>query len=123
MTRAGFVARTVRDATRFTSTTPSVTAAHSAPTPRTAKSLARAVFSSLTPPPRPARAAKVPGESPEERVARLRRAHDAARNAQVSTVDKAIVAGRSFADRVHRATIFLLMSFTGQCLLDLDTML
>jgi hypothetical protein len=71
------------------------------------------VFSSSPPSPRPGKAARIPGETPEERVARLRRAHDAARNAQVSTVDKVIIVGRDLADKAHRITVMFLMGFSG----------
>lgn len=80
--------RTVKDATRFTSTVPHATS-------KTVQ-----------------RTARIPGETPEQRVRRLRQAHLAAQNAQVSKADKIIDAGRRFFDVAHRWTVGGIVTFT-----------
>ncbi|KAM5346405.1 hypothetical protein ACJ41O_009410 [Fusarium nematophilum] len=87
--------RTVKDATRFTSTIPhatSKTAGGSAAAPK---------------------APRIPGESPEQRVRRLRQAHLAAQKAQISKTDKFIDASRRFLDVAHRWTIGGIVVFTA----------
>jgi len=54
-----------------------------------------------------------PGETPQEKVKRLRAAADRARDAQVSTLDKVLVRGRVWADRAHRFTALSLIGITG----------
>lgn len=54
-----------------------------------------------------------PGETPQEKIKRLRAAADRARDAQVSSFDKLIVRGRVWADRVHRFTALSLIGATG----------
>ncbi|ESZ96291.1 hypothetical protein SBOR_3346 [Sclerotinia borealis F-4128] len=84
------MARSATDATRFTSTTP-----HAATNPKPV---------SRNPGP--------PGETPQQRVKRLRAAADRARDAQTSTFDKLIMRGRVWADRAHRFTAFSLIGIT-----------
>ncbi|KAM0446313.1 hypothetical protein ACHAQK_001231 [Fusarium lateritium] len=81
--------RSVKDATRFTSTIPHAT---SKTTQRTAR---------------------IPGESPEQRVRRLRQAHLAAQHAQVSKTDRIIDASRRFFDVAHRWTVGSIVIFTA----------
>lgn len=84
------MARSTTDATRFTSTTP-----HAATKPKPA---------SRNPGP--------PGETPQQRVKRLRAAADKARDAQISTFDKFLMKGRVWADKAHRFTAFSLIGLT-----------
>ncbi|GKT93827.1 hypothetical protein Ct61P_11677 [Colletotrichum tofieldiae] len=91
--------RSASDATRFTSTTPHA-ASKNSPTSTTA---------STTPQdPRPAT-----GRVPEERVRRLRAAHEAARAAQTSSVDRVIGGSRRFFDFAHKFTVLGLVGFSG----------
>ncbi|KAK1590479.1 cytochrome oxidase c assembly-domain-containing protein [Colletotrichum navitas] len=111
--------RSASDATRFTSTTPHA-ASKSSPTLTTTTmttgatgtaAAAAAPTSSPHPPPRvPGRP---PGESPEERVRRLRAAHEAARAAQKSSVDRVIGGSRRFFDFAHKFTVLGLVGFTA----------
>ncbi|KAF9771952.1 hypothetical protein IL306_010376 [Fusarium sp. DS 682] len=81
--------RSVKDATRFTSTIPHATSKTAQRTPR------------------------IPGETPEQRVRRLRQAHLAAQNAQVSKTDRIIDASRKFFDVAHRWTVGSIVVFTA----------
>ncbi|KAK1990026.1 hypothetical protein LX36DRAFT_648443 [Colletotrichum falcatum] len=112
--------RSASDATRFTSTTPHA-ASKSSPTLATvssSSSTGTAAADSRSPqqkqqqsPPRvPGRP---PGESPEERVRRLRAAHEAARKAQTSSVDRVIGGSRRFFDFAHKFTVLGLVGFTA----------
>lgn len=93
--------RSATDATRFTSTTPHASAK---PPPGS---------SNLYPTKEKKPAAPAPaGETPQEKVRRLRAAADRARDAQVSGFDKAIVRGRVWADRIHRFTALSLIGAT-----------
>ncbi|KAM0525499.1 hypothetical protein ACHAPE_000205 [Trichoderma viride] len=85
--------RSVKDATRFTSTIPHATSksATSAAAPRTMR---------------------IPGETPEQRVQRLRQAHLAAQQAQISRTDRVIDASRRFFDVAHRWTVGGLVMFS-----------
>lgn len=100
--------RSVKDATRFTSTIP-----HAASKAATAAAVPKA-----TPAQNAAAAAKqssrVPGETPEQRVQRLRMAHLAAQRAQISQTDKIIDASRRFFDVAHKWTVGGLVLFTGK---------
>ncbi|KAK6539945.1 hypothetical protein TWF694_008779 [Orbilia ellipsospora] len=53
------------------------------------------------------------GESPQQRVARLREAARRERMNQVTTFDKIVHHGRRWADNVHRATVFTIMGFSA----------
>jgi Cytochrome oxidase c assembly len=53
-----------------------------------------------------------PGETPQEKVRRLRAAADAAKLGQISTFDKIVIRGRVWADRAHRFTTLTLISAT-----------
>lgn len=117
------LSRSAIDATRFTATSPH---AYSKPT-RTIPSST----SSSTPnaranpqshripkpnapkrPPQPGSAAK-PTETPVEKVARLRAARIAEREAQVTSWDTVVVKGRSWADSAHKVTVYTLVAFSG----------
>jgi hypothetical protein len=89
--------RSATDATRFTSTTPHASAKLPPKTPANAG---------------PPRTPGPPGETPQEKVKRLRAAADRARNAQVSNFDKVVSRGRVWADRAHRFTALSLIGIT-----------
>lgn len=89
--------RSATDATRFTSTIPHAST----------KSPSFTRNSSL-----PQKKPGPPGETPYEKVKRLRAAADAARDAQVTGWDKVIVRGRVWADRAHRFTALSLIGLT-----------
>lgn len=86
--------RSVKDATRFTSTMPHATSKTASAAPH-------------APPPR------VAGETPEQRVRRLRLAHLAAQKAQVSRTDRVVDASRRFLNVAHRWTVGGIVVFTG----------
>lgn len=93
--------RSVKDATRFTSTIP-----HAASKgPGAAGPAARAARSQLQ--------SRIPGETPEQRVTRLRAAHLAAQQAQITRTDRFVDASRRFFDVAHRWTINGIIIFTG----------
>lgn len=96
--------RTVKDATRFTSTIPHATS-------KTAGPSGAAKASAATPKP-----SRIPGETPEQRVRRLRLAHLAAQRAQISKTDRFIDASRRFLDVAHRWTVGGIVLFTGKLL-------
>ncbi|GKT97986.1 hypothetical protein FLAG1_04831 [Fusarium langsethiae] len=81
--------RSVKDATRFTSTIPHATSKTAQRTPR------------------------IPGDTPEQRVRRLRQAHLAAQHAQISKTDRFIDASRRFFDVAHRWTVGSIVIFTA----------
>ncbi|OAQ78838.1 cytochrome oxidase c assembly domain-containing protein [Purpureocillium lilacinum] len=89
--------RSVKDATRFTSTIPHATS----------KSAGGAATATPKPSPR------IPGETPEQRVRRLRQAHIAAQKAQVSRADRVVDASRRFLDVAHRWTVGGIVVFTA----------
>jgi hypothetical protein len=91
------MARSATDATRFTSTTPHAFTKLSASSSKVPSQQSK---------PGPA------GESPQEKVKRLRAAANAAREAQVSGWDKVIIKGRLWADRAHRFTALSLIGLT-----------
>ncbi|KAF4814871.1 hypothetical protein CGCTS75_v013197 [Colletotrichum tropicale] len=113
--------RSASDATRFTSTTPhaaSKAAAPSTPKPKQqqqtspqAKTPAATKLSST--PKNSGGGNRLPGETPEERVRRLRAAHEAARKAQTSSVDRVLGGSRRFFDVAHKATVIGLVGFTA----------
>lgn len=53
------------------------------------------------------------GETPQQKVARLRAAANRAREGKMTGFDKAIVKGRVWADRAHRVTALGLIGITG----------
>ncbi|CAI6100543.1 unnamed protein product [Clonostachys chloroleuca] len=89
--------RSVKDATRFTSTIPHA-ASKSAQSSAASKAAAQS---------------RIPGETPEQRVRRLRQAHLAAQRAQVSTADNVINYSRKFFDVAHKFTIGSVILFTA----------
>ncbi|MCJ1250810.1 hypothetical protein MMC30_008038 [Trapelia coarctata] len=116
------MSRSAADATRFTATSP-----HAYSKPSSLRSAASNTFSPSSSPrshplPRKANASpSSPGpsggpsattETSAQKVARLRAAYDAQRNAQVSTWDKIVVRGRIVADVAHRITTLTLIGCT-----------
>jgi hypothetical protein len=89
--------RSAIDATRFTSTTPHAAAKVYPPGPGT-WALPQ-TKSGL-------------GETPQEKVRRLRAAADAAKLGQISTFDKLVIRGRVWADRAHRFTTLSIVGAT-----------
>ncbi|KAL7276723.1 hypothetical protein RUND412_000260 [Rhizina undulata] len=63
----------------------------------------------------PANAAGSNGETPQQRVARLRAAAQAARAENISTFDRILDRGRVWADRAHRITALGLIGATVLC--------
>ncbi|KAH7040826.1 uncharacterized protein B0I36DRAFT_344503 [Microdochium trichocladiopsis] len=104
--------RTVADATRFTSNTPHANTKSSPSS--TAAASSKPPSSRLPPPGMPKTA--VP-ESLDERVRRLRAAHLAARQAEVSKLDKVINSSRRYFDAAHRFTVVSLIAFSGVALM------
>ncbi|KAL8303437.1 hypothetical protein RB597_005073 [Gaeumannomyces tritici] len=116
--------RSVSDATRFTPTTP-----HAASKGGPSSSSSSKKPSAATPPrsrPSPAESfvpgergrkppplAAAPAETPEQRVARLRAAHLAAKNAQVSSMDRLVNRARGFFDHAHRFTTMGLIGLSA----------
>jgi hypothetical protein len=116
--------RSVSDATRFTATTPHAASKSATPPPRFSPPKSGAVH--------PASGGSGPGgpgsgsgsgsnarpspllETPEQKVARLRAAHQRAKAAQISTFDKVVDSGRRIFDSVHRITVAGLVGFTGE---------
>ncbi|EXF80769.1 hypothetical protein CFIO01_01140 [Colletotrichum fioriniae PJ7] len=112
--------RSASDATRFTSTTPhaasksSPTSAEAAQTGTSATTTTTASSTPATKSPQPPKIpGRQPGESPEDRVRRLRAAHEAARKAQTSSLDRAIGGSRRFFDVAHKFTVLGLVGFTA----------
>ncbi|KAG6003150.1 hypothetical protein E4U21_002304 [Claviceps maximensis] len=93
--------RSVKDATRFTSTIPHATSKTVVPGRTTPSSAAMKS------------SPRIPGETPEQRVRRLRQAHIAAQKAQISRTDKLIDASRRFLDVAHRWTVGGIVIFTA----------
>ncbi|OBT76273.1 hypothetical protein VF21_03334 [Pseudogymnoascus sp. 05NY08] len=98
------MARSPTDATRFTSTTPHATKpfypTSSNPGPSTL-------------PAHEAGAAAAPaGETPQQKVRRLREAANRAREGRLTGFDRAVMRGRVWADRAHRVTTLGLIGIT-----------
>lgn len=101
--------RSASSATRFTATTPHASS--------------KAGPSRVPPPPQaggprkpaaaPARSSIPNSETPEQRVARLRAAHERAKTAQVSRFDQLLAKSRPFFDSAHRITVISLVGLTG----------
>ncbi|PHH77742.1 hypothetical protein CDD80_256 [Ophiocordyceps camponoti-rufipedis] len=90
--------RSVKDATRFTSTVPHAMSKANSPT---------------TPPPRPKSSSWLPGETAEQRVVRLRKAHDAALKAQNDKpMERFLDSMRVVLDAAHKLTVNGLILFT-----------
>ena len=98
------VPRSALDATRFTSTIPHATS-KPFPSPSTTPK--------VQPPNATPKAPGPKGETPQEKVKRLRAALDKSRAAKETPLERMILRGRVWADRAHRYTAAGLMGFTG----------
>ncbi|KAI9887953.1 MAG: hypothetical protein M1823_000210 [Watsoniomyces obsoletus] len=96
------MSRSANDATRFTPTGPH---AHSKSSFRSPKPAPRAAPSSSS----------LKGETPLEKVARLREAARRAQAQRLSRFDRAILVGRVWADRAHRGVVGFLIISTVLC--------
>ncbi|KAH8843006.1 hypothetical protein MCOR27_009132 [Pyricularia oryzae] len=122
--------RSVSDATRFTPTTPHAASKAGESSrfqpPSSANAAARPVSSKFKDPRRPPSQSQQPpggggmpspgahiNETAEQRVARLRAQHLAARNAELTFLDKFVDRSRPILDRVHRFTVLGLIGFTA----------
>ena len=98
--------RSATDATRFTSTTP-----HATNRPKAKPFYPQAANPGNGP---KIVAEKGPaGETPQQKVARLRAAAARAREGKMTGFDKAVVKGRVWADRAHKVTALGLIGITG----------
>ncbi|KAK3303167.1 cytochrome oxidase c assembly-domain-containing protein [Chaetomium strumarium] len=98
--------RSVTDATRFTATTPHASSKAAAPTSRFTPPKSGSL------PPGAGSGAPPPLETPEQKVARLRAAHQRAKATQVSRFDRLVASSRRLFDSAHRVTVFGLVGFT-----------
>ncbi|THX48195.1 hypothetical protein D6D08_10089 [Aureobasidium pullulans] len=92
------MARSASDATRFTATTPYASAKPPG---------------QFTPSPVQMGHAAPSGETPQQKIARLRAAASRARTGKESTFDSVVRVGRRWADRAHRLTAYSLIGLTG----------
>lgn len=90
------MARSASDATRFTATTPTATSKPASSS--TIQNLGRGA---------------IPGETPQQKIARLRSAAAAARAGKESQFDKVVRVGRRVADGAHKFTAYSLIGLTG----------
>ncbi|KAJ4417158.1 hypothetical protein N0V82_006358 [Gnomoniopsis sp. IMI 355080] len=106
--------RTASSATRFTATTPHASS-------KLGSGAAKAPTSRFAPGPRTegpgkpvgSRGPSLGAETPEQRVARLRAAHEAAKNAKISRFDSILAKARPFFDSAHRLTVISLVGLTA----------
>lgn len=124
------MSRSAADATRFTATSPH---AYAKPTPINRASPSTYSASSTprsnpnarlnpnapTPPPpidpkKGAHGNAPPGETPAEKVARLRQVRLREREAQITTWDRVVIRGRVWADRAHKVTVYSLLGFSSK---------
>lgn len=90
------MARSASDATRFTATGPT---AYTKPASNsTIQHLGRGA---------------IPGETPQQKITRLRAAAAAARAGKESNFDRVVRTGRKVADKAHRFTAYTLIGLTG----------
>jgi len=92
--------RSAKDATRFTATTPYASAKPQG---------------QFTPAPVHMGQAAPSGETPQQKIARLRAAAARARTGKESNFDAVVRVGRRWADRAHRVTAYSLIGLTGTC--------
>ncbi|KAK2599778.1 hypothetical protein N8I77_011503 [Diaporthe amygdali] len=97
--------RSASSATRFTATTPHASSKVRAPPPPGAGGPRKPVTA--------ARASTPNSETPEQRVARLRAAHEKAKTAKISRFDQLIAKSRPFFDSAHRITVMSLVGLTA----------
>ncbi|GAP91464.1 hypothetical protein SAMD00023353_6200450 [Rosellinia necatrix] len=116
--------RSVADATRFTSNTPHANrksspagAGRPLSSPNTSSQSPSSASSSSALPRRGGGMGPIPQETMEERVRRLRAAHLAAKQHDVSKMDKIIGNSRRIFDAAHKFTVMGLIGFSGLALL------
>ncbi|KAK0744267.1 cytochrome oxidase c assembly-domain-containing protein [Apiosordaria backusii] len=97
--------RTVSDATRFTATTPHADSKSSR--------FSKPGSPTSIPPSRGPGGNPIRLETPDEKVARLRAAHQRAKLANVSKLEQYLAVGRSLADKGHRLSVMALIGFSG----------
>ncbi|KAK3349586.1 cytochrome oxidase c assembly-domain-containing protein [Lasiosphaeria hispida] len=111
--------RSVKDATRFTPTTPHANS--KLPEPRFTRPGNDSSRTNASPPGgKPPSGDSKPSkngpdgfyETPDQRVARLRAAHRRATEAKVSRLDKVVSGGRRFFDTAHKVTVMGLVGFS-----------
>ncbi|KAH8808543.1 cytochrome oxidase c assembly-domain-containing protein [Xylogone sp. PMI_703] len=100
--------RSATDATRFTSTTPHAFSKPPSSAPFSAPNGSAGAAAKL-------RNQGPPGETPQEKVKRLKAAAQKARSANISTFDRIILHGRVWADKAHRFTALSLIGLTFIC--------
>ncbi|KAK4165638.1 hypothetical protein QBC43DRAFT_208413 [Cladorrhinum sp. PSN259] len=117
--------RSVSDATRFTATTPHASsktaAAKLQPIRKPASPAASAAAAGAAGGRAPSSITPGMIETPEQKVARLRAAHQKAKLAQVSKLDQAVDLGRKAFDKAHRFTVISLVGFTVYTAVDMMT--
>lgn len=109
------MSRTATDGTRFTQTSPH---AYSNPIPNRSSPSNSSTPRSRPQPQRPRNRNNNappagPIETPAQKVARLRAARMAAREAELTRWDRIVLRGRVWADRAHKITALSLIAFTG----------
>ncbi|KAI1430527.1 hypothetical protein GGR50DRAFT_206902 [Xylaria sp. CBS 124048] len=122
--------RSVADATRFTPSTPHASSRIPQKTPQKTPSLNNTAAGTPSTPNASAQQAQqaqatssgkggatIPQESMEQRVKRLRAAHLAAKQHNVSRLDRIIGASRRVFDAAHKITVMGLIGFSGVALL------
>ncbi len=110
------MSRSAADATRFTATSPHAYSKPPSTTFTPTSPSSRLPRSSAPPSHTPPNRSSIPAggeETPREKVARLRQAARAAREAKVSQFDRVVARGRVWADRAHRVTALSLIAATG----------
>lgn len=131
--------RSAASATRFTATTPHASSKRSPPAPvaprsraapvaqsarqkpTSAATAATATAAATASPPPPPKSTNPPGsfprgnrgETPEQRVNRLRAAHQAAKNARTSPFDRFLDRTRPILNSAHKITVMGLVGLTG----------
>ncbi|KAK0671926.1 cytochrome oxidase c assembly-domain-containing protein [Cercophora samala] len=98
--------RSVSDATRFTATTPHADS-------KSARFSKPPIATSLPPSGGSPGGNPVRIETPDEKVARLRAAHQRAKLANVSKLEQYLAVGRRLADKGHRLSVMALIGFSG----------
>ncbi|KAI2621374.1 hypothetical protein GGS21DRAFT_535854 [Xylaria nigripes] len=109
--------RSVADATRFTSSTPHANAKSTQPMPNERSKTLNGSAQSPQQPTIPRSGGPIAQETLEERVRRLRAAHLAAKQHNISRMDQIIGSSRRFFDLAHQVTVMGLIGFSGIALL------
>ncbi len=125
------MSRSAADATRFTANSPH---AYATPTPINRPPPSTSSASSkprhnpnvrlnpnprIPPPPidqrKGAQGSAPRGETPAEKVARLREARLREREAQITRWDRVVIRGRVWADRAHKISVYSIIGFSSTC--------